>query len=154
MIKLTLIGNLGRDATINNVGGKTVINFPVAHSEKYKDQQGNLQDRVVWVDCAFWTERNVGNYLVKGKTVYVEGTPHVEVYTTKEGKQGASLRLRVLDMQFVGGNGANRDGGAPQQPQSNNITNDGGMTANNTPTAQPVAAAAPNNDFDAGDLPF
>ena len=37
MIKLQVIGNLGRDAVMNNVNGKTVINFTVAHSEKYKE---------------------------------------------------------------------------------------------------------------------
>ena len=41
MIKLQVIGNLGKDALVNNVNGKTVINFNVAHTERYKDAQGN-----------------------------------------------------------------------------------------------------------------
>ncbi len=40
MIKLLVIGNLGKDAVLNNVNGKNVINFTVAHTEKYKDAQG------------------------------------------------------------------------------------------------------------------
>jgi single-strand DNA-binding protein len=151
MIKLQVIGNLGKDAVINNVNGKTVINFTVAHSEKYKDQQGQVQDRTVWVDCAFWTERAVGQYLLKGKTVFVEGTPRVEAYTTKEGRQGASLRLTVSDMQFVGGNRDNQ-----QQQQSTD-----GQVTNNPVASSPASSmpAAPSFDANAAittadDLPF
>jgi single-strand DNA-binding protein len=104
MIKLQVIGNLGRDAVINTVGEKTVINFSLAHTEKYKDPQGNQLDRTTWVECAYWTDRTaVAPYLTKGKTVFVEGTPSVEAYTTKEGKHGVTLRLRVLTVQLIGG---------------------------------------------------
>ena len=48
MIKLLVIGNLGKDAVVNNVNGKSVINFSVAHTEKYKDAQGNQKDRTVY----------------------------------------------------------------------------------------------------------
>ena len=41
MIKLQIIGNLGADCIQKEINGKTVINFNVAHSEKYKDAQGN-----------------------------------------------------------------------------------------------------------------
>jgi len=57
MIKLQVIGNLGKDAQVNNVNGKTVINFNVAHTERYKDAQGNQKDRTTWVDCSYWTDR-------------------------------------------------------------------------------------------------
>ena len=48
MIKLQVIGNLGKDALVNNVNGKTVINFNVAHTERFKDAQGNQKDRTTW----------------------------------------------------------------------------------------------------------
>jgi single-strand DNA-binding protein len=114
MIKLQVIGNLGKDCVVNNVNGKTVMNFTVAHSEKYRDAQGNQKDRAVWVDCAYWTDRTaVAAYLKKGKTVFVEGTPDVRTYTTQDGRNGASLTLRVTYLQLVGGQGGgdNNDGG-------------------------------------------
>jgi single-strand DNA-binding protein len=162
MIKLQAIGNLGKDAVINKVNDKTVINFNVAHSEKYKDQQGQVQERTIWVDCAYWTERAVGQYLLKGKTVFVEGTPHVEAYTTKDGRQGASLRLRVTDMQFVGGNRDGQTSGDGQQQQQ------GGQTQQeapqyNAPQQQQYSAPqqpqqpqfnAPQQNMGADDLPF
>ena len=57
MIKLQAIGHLGKDATTNAVNGKNVINFSVAHTEKYKDQQGNQKEKTVWVECSYWTEK-------------------------------------------------------------------------------------------------
>jgi single-strand DNA-binding protein len=73
MLKVLVIGHLGKDATVNNVNGKTVINFTVAHSEKYKDAQGDRQSKTTWVDCAWWSDRSaIVPYLKKGAQVYVE----------------------------------------------------------------------------------
>src|ERR1700730_3115824 len=104
MIKLQVIGNLGKDCVTNTVNGKNVINFNVAHTEKFKDAQGNQNDKTIWVECAYWTDRTgISPYLVKGKTVYVEGSPDVRTYTTNDGRNGASLSLRVLSVQLIGG---------------------------------------------------
>ncbi len=104
MIKLQVIGNLGKDCIVNTVNGKTVINFSVAHTEKFRDAQGNQKDKTIWVECAYWTDRTgISPYLVKGKTVYVEGSPEVRTYTTGDGRSGASLTLRVLNVQLIGG---------------------------------------------------
>src|SRR6476661_1152821 len=100
MIKLLVIGNLGKDCVVNNVNGKSVINFSVAHTEKFKDAQGNQKDKTIWVECAYWTDRTaIAPYLKKGTQVYVEGAPDIRSYTTQEGKQGASLSLRILNVQ-------------------------------------------------------
>lgn len=111
MIKLQVIGNLGKDAIVNNVNGKNVINFSIAHTERYKDTQGNQKDRTVWVECAYWTDRTaIAPYLKKGTSVYVEGNPDVRSYTTQDGKQGASLTLRIQNVQLLGSRSA--EGGA------------------------------------------
>ena len=103
MIKLQVIGNLGKDALVNNVNGKNVINFTVAHTERFKDSQGNQKDRTTWVDCAYWTDRTaIAPYLKKGTQVYVEGTPDVRTYTTQDGRNGASLTLRIFNVQLLG----------------------------------------------------
>lgn len=118
MIKLQVIGNLGKDAIVNNVNGKNVINFTVAHTEKYKDAQGNQKDRTTWVDCAYWTDRTaVAPYLKKGTQVYVEGQPDVRTYTTQDGRQGATLTLRIASVQLLGSR-PNEGGGSGsyQQP--------------------------------------
>ncbi len=105
MIKLQIIGNLGKDCIVNEVNGKTVINFSVAHTEKYKTADGNLNERTTWVECAYWTDRTaVAQYLTKGKMVYAEGSPSADAYTNKEGKAAGTLRMRVQTIQLLGGN--------------------------------------------------
>ena len=104
MIKLQVIGHLGKDCTTNVVNGKNVINFSVAHSEKYKDASGVQKDKTTWVECAYWTERTaIAPYLKKGQLVYTEGTPEVRSYTKGDGTTGTSLTLRVLNVQLLGG---------------------------------------------------
>lgn len=114
MIKLTAIGHLGKDAILNNVNGKNVINFSVCHTEKYKDAQGNQKEKSTWIDCAYWSERTgIAPYLKKGVQVYVEGQPEVRGYTAKDGTTGATLSLRVGIVQLL-------SSGSQGQQQDNN----------------------------------
>ena len=111
MIKLQVIGNLGKDCITNSVNGKSVMNFNVAHTEKFKDASGQQKDKTIWVECAYWTDRTaIAPYLRKGTQVFVEGSPEVRTYTKNDGTFGASLTLRVVNVQLLGG-GA-REGGA------------------------------------------
>jgi len=104
MIKMQIIGNLGKDCVVNTVNGKNVINFTVAHTEKFRDSQGNNQEKTTWVDCAYWTDKTaISPYLVKGKQVFVEGTPEVKSFQRNDGTPGASLSLRVREVQLLGG---------------------------------------------------
>ena len=124
MIKLQVIGNLGKDAIVNNVNGKTVINFTVAHTERYKDAQGNQKDKTTWVDCAHWTDRTaIAPYLKKGNQVYVEGTPDIRAYTTQDGRNGATLSLRINNIQLLGSK--NSDGNSGDNNDSSNDSKSG-----------------------------
>jgi single-strand DNA-binding protein len=106
MIKMQIIGNLGKDCVVNTVNGKNVINFTVAHTEKYKDSQGNLQEKTTWVDCAYWTDRTaIAQYLTKGKQVFAEGQPEARSFQRNDGTPGSSLSMRVREVQLLGGRG-------------------------------------------------
>jgi single-strand DNA-binding protein len=150
MIKLQIIGNLGKDCIVKEINGKNVINFSVAHSERYKDAQGNQKERTTWVECAYWTDRTaVSQYLMKGKTVYAEGYPEADAYTNKEGQAAATLRMRVSNIQLLGGTG---DG---QGANQNNVTYAGNTnqpvaTSQQQQPVKPSVASAPVDD----DLPF
>ena len=116
MLKAQLIGKLGKDATVNNVNGRNVINFSVAHSERFKDSQGNQQEKTVWVDCAYWTDRTaIAPYLIKGTQVFIEGSPESRSFTKSDGTPGVALSLRVRDIQLLGSKSDN----ANQQPKDN-----------------------------------
>ena len=114
MIKMQVIGRLGKDCVVNTVNGKNVINFTVAHSEKYRDSQGNNQEKTIWVDCAYWTDRTaVSPYLTKGTQVFVEGSPEVRSFTRQDGTGGASLSLRVREVQLLGSKSDNGGSSSP-----------------------------------------
>jgi single-strand DNA-binding protein len=84
-----------------------VINFSVAHSDKIRDQENNLIEKTVWVECAYWTEKTgVVNFLRKGQQVYAEGIPEVKTFTKKDGSTGVALTLRVMYLQLVGNSSA------------------------------------------------
>lgn len=142
MIKLQIIGHLGRDCIVKEISGKNVMNFTVAHTEKFKDQQGVQKDKTVWVDCSYWSDRTaIAPYLKKGTQVYAEGFPEVDTYQNKEGQHVAALRMRVLNIQLLGS--ANREGGATHNPESSSTQSNG--------SSQHVASEA---SVEADDLPF
>ena len=118
MIKLQIIGNLGKDCIVKEVNGKNVINFSVAHSEKFRDAQGAEKERTTWVECAYWIEKtNVAQYLTKGRTVYAEGYPQADAYANKDGQPAATLRMRVTNVQLLSSNNGGNEGGSQQQSE-------------------------------------
>lgn len=143
MIKLQIVGNLGADCIPKEVNGKNVINFNVAHTEKFKDGQGNLKEKTTWVNCAYWTDRTaVAQYLKKGKQVYVEGWPEAEAYTNKDNQAAATLRLRVRDLQLLGGN---TDGNPESSYQS---------SSSSSSSSHNKAEVTADMEEPADDLPF
>ena len=143
MIKMQVIGNLGKDCVVNTVNGKNVINFTVAHTEKYRDSQGNNQEKTTWVDCAYWTDRTaVAPYLQRGTQVFVEGTPEVRSFTRNDGTAGASLSLRVREVQLLGRKGEGVGGGGSYE----------GPSSNNNSQGNPAPAGIGEDVAD--DLPF
>ncbi len=146
MIKLQVIGNLGKDCIVKEINGKNVINFSVAHTERFKDAQGNQKERTTWVECAYWTDRTaVAQYLTKGRTVYAEGSPEADAYTNKEGQAAATLRMRVQTVQLLGGNSSDNQGS-----NAGNVSH-----ATSAPASvQPVVRTAPESVSAADDLPF
>src|SRR5450432_3983861 len=145
MIKLQVIGNLGKDCVTNTVNGKSVINFNVAHTEKFRDSQGNQKDKTIWVECAYWTDKTgIAPYLKKGTQVYAEGTPEVRTYPKNDGTTGVSLTLRVFSVQLLGGKtGGDYSGVAPAESQSYQA----GAPANVVPSASDITEPV-------DDLPF
>lgn len=145
MIKMQIIGNLGKDCVVNTVNGKNVINFTVAHTEKYKDSQGIQQEKTTWVDCAYWTDRTaLAQYLTKGKQVYVEGQPEARSFQRNDGTPGSSLSLRVRDVQLLGGRADG--GGVPSMSTSASASNTGAPNSS-IPSANEISEPI-------DDLPF
>lgn len=147
MIKLQIIGHLGGDCTTNEVNGRAVINFNVAHSEKFKDAQGNLVDKTTWVKCAYWTDPNrtaIAQYLKKGQLVYAEGSPEADAFMNKENQAAASLKMNVFRIQLLGSKNESPEGGSQQSSYQR-----GSTPASNAPQHAQSTVEEP-----ADDLPF
>ena len=145
MIKLQIIGNLGKDCVVKEVNGKNVINFSVAHTERFKDSTGTQRERTTWVECAFWTDRTaIAPYLLKGQLVYAEGSPEADGYLNKDNQPSATLRMRVRDIQLLGG-----------RTDSNSSNNSGsGSASSNEPTSTSQQHTPSAVEEPADDLPF
>lgn len=157
MIKLQIVGNLGKDCIVNNVNGKNVMNFSVAHTEKFKDSQGNPKERTTWVECAYWSDRTaVAEYLKKGTLVYAEGSPEADAYTNRENQPAATLRMRVFSLQLLGGKDNNSGSGNSNYPgnnennyKANDVSNVGSATSP-AMKSEPTPSGIEETD----DLPF
>lgn len=114
---MQIIGHLGRDAEVKVHGTEAVINFSVAHTDKWKDN-GVSKERTTWVSCSWWTERStIAQYLKKGTQVWAEGIPEAKVWK-KEGDPQPFLNLRVLSLQLLGGQRREGDNNSSQPSQN------------------------------------
>lgn len=107
-MELTIIaGRLGRDADVRDVqGGRSVINFPVVTTEKYKDRNGEMKESTKWFDCAKWADGDktgIAQYLKRGTSVIIHGKVDARAYKTDSGDAKASLTLTVERIELFGG---------------------------------------------------
>ncbi|HYC93302.1 MAG TPA: single-stranded DNA-binding protein [Thermoanaerobaculia bacterium] len=88
--KVILVGRLGKDPEIRSTPqGSTVAKFTVATDEKFTDREGNKQERTEWHNIAAWGKLGeiCGQYLRKGKLVYIEGSIRTDSWDDKESGQ-------------------------------------------------------------------
>ena len=84
--KVMLIGNLGKDPEVRYTSsGVAVATFSLATNESWKDQDGNLQERTEWHNIVAWKKlaEICGEWLKKGKKVYIEGRIQTRSYDDK-----------------------------------------------------------------------
>ncbi|WP_198375735.1 single-stranded DNA-binding protein [Neoroseomonas rubea] len=129
--KVIILGRLGRDPEVRNFqnGGK-VVNLRLATSERYKDREGNQQERTEWHSVAIFNDRLgevAEKYLRKGSEVYIEGQLETRKWQDKDGQDRYTteivLRQYRGELQMVGGRGgggagADEGGGYAERPAS------------------------------------
>ena len=109
--KVILLGNLGRDPeTRYTTGGDAVTNLRIATTETWKDKSGEKQEKTEWHSVVLFGRQAeiAGEYLKKGRSVYIEGRLQTRKYTDKEGVEKYSTEIVADRMQLIGGG---RDGG-------------------------------------------
>jgi single-strand DNA-binding protein len=104
--KVILVGNLGRDPEIRYMpSGEPVANITIATSSKYKNKSGELVEETEWHRITFFGKlaEIVGQYLKKGRSVYVEGRLKTRKYTDKDGVEKYATDIIANEMQMLGG---------------------------------------------------
>jgi single-strand DNA-binding protein len=96
--RATLIGNLGADADVRATrDGVTVVNLRVASNERFRDKNGNPQQRTEWHRVTVFGQvaEALQDYLVKGRQVYIEGKMETSNYEDSEGVQRWNTKIVV-----------------------------------------------------------
>ena len=118
--KVILVGNLGKDPEVRfTQNGRAVARFPVATSERWTDQDGNRQERTEWHNVVVWGKQaeTCGQYLAKGRQVFVEGSIRSRQYDDKDGNKRYITEVIARDVRFLGGGGRGApEGGVPVPP--------------------------------------
>lgn len=105
--KVILVGRLGRDPEVKFFDdGNCVCNLSIATSEKWKDRDGQMQERTEWhrVVVKGKAAKHCGDYLAKGREVYLEGKNQTRKYT-KDGADRYTTEVIVYQVQFLGSKG-------------------------------------------------
>ena len=133
--KVILIGNLGRDPeTRYTTGGDAITNLNIATSEQWKDKSGEKQERTEWHRVVLFGRQAeiAGEYLKKGRSVYIEGRLQTRKYTDKDGVEKYSTeivgdRMQLLGSRDGGGGGSDVDfGGESGSRPSSGVAGGGG----------------------------
>ncbi len=126
--KVILIGNLGKDPELRYTpGGQAVATFSLATGEKWRDKDGNMQDRTEWHNIVVWgrSAENAKEYLSKGRPVYIEGRIQTRSWDDKDGNKRYTTEIVAQRLQFLGGRdqGAQTGAGAPppEAPQPEDL---------------------------------
>ena len=112
--KVILIGNLGQDPELRSTAnGQSVGSLRIATTEKFKDREGNLQERTEWHTVVLWGRdaENVHKFCKKGKQLYIEGRLQTRKWQDKTtGADRYSTEVVADQVRFLGG-GAREGGG-------------------------------------------
>ncbi|MFM1948099.1 MAG: Single-stranded DNA-binding protein [Pseudomonadota bacterium] len=161
--KVILIGNCGRDPEIRYLpSGQAVANVSIATTSRRKDRtSGETVEDTQWHRVTFYDRlaEIAGEYVKKGRPIYVEGRLKYGKYTDQAGVEKNTVDIIATEMQLLGGregmggpSGGDEDGGAPARRPAPAPR----PAASAAPASRPAPAARPASGFDDmdDDIPF
>ena len=152
--KVILMGNLGRDPEVRFMpNGDAVCNFSIATTDSWKDKAGERQEKTEWHNIVMYRRlaEIAGEYLKKGRPVYLEGRLQTRKWQTKEGQDRYTTEVIADSMQMLGG----RDG-APAQESQTSSQLDNKNEFDQTPSRNNQSGSSNRSSFDEfeDDIPF
>jgi single-strand DNA-binding protein len=146
--KVILVGNLGKDPEVKYTPqGTPVAKLTLATNERYKDKNGEWQDRTEWHNVVLWQRlaEIAGEYLKKGGKVYIEGRLQTRSWDDKQTNQKRYMtEIVASDLVLLGGRSEGGDFARGAAASGNNFDQ-------RTPEPEPAAATTPISDED---IPF
>ena len=139
--KAMLIGRLGQDPELKYTqSGIAVVSFSVATGLKWKDQEGNWQEKTEWHNCKAWRglAETISNYLKKGSKVYVEGRLETSNWEDENKKKHYKTEIVIDEMIMLDSKGDNSGGSG----------GNGGTYGSTKPAGKPASTTTDD------DLPF
>ncbi len=125
--KVILVGNLGRDPEVRYTGdGKPVANFTMATTERWSDpSSGERKEKTEWHRIVVWGKQAeiAGEYLRKGRQVYVEGSLQTREWTDRDGNKRQTTEVRAQRFQMLGRR--SDEGDAPASPEATAVAEKG-----------------------------
>jgi single-strand DNA-binding protein len=149
--KVILLGTMGRDPEVRYVAGNSipVVRVSLATNERYKDDQGNWQDRTEWHTVVAWRRlaEIIGQYVKKGDRLYIEGKLQTSSWDDqKTGEKKYRTEVVADDLVLVGGR---RDAGGDAPSRSASVP-----AGNNFDQRGPDETAGDNTMITDSDIPF
>lgn len=121
--KAILVGNLGKDPELRYTpSGTAVCTFSIATTDRFKNKQGDQQERTEWHNIVVWAglAEICGKYLTKGKQVYIEGRIQNRSYDDRDGNKRYITEIVANEMQMLSRSGdqgsSSGSGGRPTSP--------------------------------------
>ena len=155
--KVILVGNLGADPEMRHTGGGTAVTtLNLATSESWTDKQsGEKVEKTEWHRVKLFGRlaEIAGDYLKKGRQVYIEGSLRTDKYTDKAGVERYSTDIIASEMQMLGGNEGGGGGGGGQRQGGGNY---GGQSRDNDDRGgqQRQAPSPADSGFADDEIPF
>ncbi len=146
--KVILIGNLGRDPELRyTANGQPVANFSIATTESWNSKAGERESRTEWHRIVAWGKlaEICGEYLAKGKQVYIEGKLQTREWEDREGNKRQTTEIVARELQMLGRRG-DTDGG-----QGGGDFGGGGPGPSDSGSSEPVSMPESQGS---DDIPF
>lgn len=160
--KVILIGNLGNDPEMKYTqGGMAICTLSLATTSVRKDKDGNQQEKTEWHRVKLFGKLGeiAGEYLKKGRSVYIEGSIRYDKFTGQDGVEKYFTDIVADEMQMLGGGEGQRGGGGegggfqPRSGGGGGHGSSGGDRQQREPAQRREPSAAPAKpNFD--DVPF
>ena len=123
--KVILIGNLGKDPETRYMSnGDAVTNITLATTDTWKDKNGEKQERTEWHRVTFYRKlaEIAGEYLKKGRSVYIEGRLETRKWTDKNGVERYTTDIIASDMKMLGSRSGSGNFESPDQDEDNSAS--------------------------------